>query len=184
MTADPRRVNPAPAADGPFPLKTGDRVRFSKTVAESDVYLFAGITGDLAPVHTDQQYMEHSFYGQRIVHGVLIMGFMSTTSSMMVARIPRDHTGEVPVSLGYDRVRFLKAALIGDTVTVDYEITAVDPARARTTASIAVHNQKGELLAVATHLLKWVRNDRPRDEPPGGCARGGFPPVISGAAPL
>lgn len=144
-----------------FYLKVGDRVRFSKTVSESDVYQFAGITGDLAPVHTNQQYMEDSFYGQRIAHGVLIMGFMSTTSSMMVSRIPPDNKEEVPVSLGYDRVRFLRAALFGDTVTVDYEIVDVDVARSRTTASITAINQHGETLAVAQHILKWVRNDRP-----------------------
>jgi acyl dehydratase len=139
-------------------LKVGDRVRFAKTVAESDVYQFAGITGDFAPVHTNQQYMKSSAYGQRIVHGVLIMGFMSTASSMIVADVSHDGNDEVPVSLGYDRVRFLKAALIGDTVTVDYEVTDVDRERSRTTASIRVHNQNGETLAVAQHILKWVRN--------------------------
>lgn len=147
------------AAKDAFYLKVGDHVRFSKTVAESDVYLFAGITGDLAPVHTNQQYMSQSFYGQRIVHGVLIMGFMSTTSSMMVARISGEEDGEVPVSLGYDRVRFVKAALIGDTVTVDYEITEVDPERRRTLADIVARNQHGDTLAVAKHILKWVRRD-------------------------
>ena len=141
-------------------LAVGDHVRFSKTIAESDVYLFAGITGDLAPVHTNQQYMQGSSYGQRIVHGVLIMGFMSTTSSMIVAQVARPSDTEVPVSLGYDHVRFLGAAFMGDTVTVDYRITAVDPSRSRTTAAVEVHNQNGDLLAVATHILKWVPNDR------------------------
>ncbi|HEX2518171.1 MAG TPA: MaoC/PaaZ C-terminal domain-containing protein [Castellaniella sp.] len=145
------------AADDAFYLKVGDHVRFSKTVAESDVYLFAGITGDLAPVHTNQQYMSQSFYGQRIVHGVLVMGFMSTTSSMMVARVSDEEAGEVPVSLGYDRVRFVKAALIGDTVTVDYEITEVDRERRRTVAAVVARNQHDETLAVAQHILKWVR---------------------------
>jgi acyl dehydratase len=147
----------ATAADNGFYLKVGDHVRFSKTVSESDVYLFAGITGDLAPVHTNQQYMSQSFYGQRIVHGVLIMGFMSTTSSMMVARSSGEEDGEVPVSLGYDRVRFVKAALMGDTVTVDYEITEVDRGRSRTLATVVARNQHGETLAVAQHILKWVK---------------------------
>ena len=141
-----------------FYLKVGDRVRFAKTVAESDVYQFAGITGDFAPVHTNQQYMKNSAYGQRIVHGVLLMGFMSTTSSMIVADVSHDGNDQVPVSLGYDRVRFLKAAFIGDTVTVDYEVTEVDPERSRTTASVRVQNQDGETLAVAQHILKWVSN--------------------------
>lgn len=139
-------------------LKVGDRVRFAKTIAESDVYQFAGITGDFAPVHINQQYMKESFYGQRIVHGVLIMGFMSTASSMIVADMSYAGNDEVPVSLGYDHVRFLKAALIGDTVTVDYEVTDVDRERSRTTASVSVRNQNGETVAVAQHILKWVSN--------------------------
>lgn len=139
-------------------LSVGDHVQFSKTIGESDVYLFAGITGDLAPVHTNHEYMQHSHYGQRIAHGVLLMGFMSTTSSLMVQQARPAQDGEVPVSLGYDRVRFLQAALIGDTVTVDYTITAINPERSRTTASITVHNQNGDLLAVAEHILKWVRS--------------------------
>lgn len=148
------------AAGRDFYLKVGDKVSFTKTIGESDVYLFAGITGDLAPVHTNQQYMRNSFYGERIAHGVLIMGFMSTTSSMIVARLPTEGQTTVPVSLGYDRVRFLKAALIGDTVTVDYEVVAIDPARGRSTASVTVRNQHGEQIAVAQHILKWVPNDR------------------------
>jgi acyl dehydratase len=149
-------MNTRPIDGKDYYLKIGDRVTFSKTIAESDVYQFAGITGDLAPVHTNQQYMKDSFYGQRIVHGVLIMGFMSTASSMIVAGISYDNNQEVPVSLGYDRVRFLKAALIGDTVTVDYEVTDVDQERSRTTASVTVRNQNSETLAVAQHILKWV----------------------------
>jgi 3-hydroxybutyryl-CoA dehydratase len=145
-------------------LKVGDRVRVSKTIAESDVYQFAGITGDLAPVHTNQQYMKDSFYGQRIVHGVLIMGFMSTASSKIVAGICCDNNDEVPVSLGYDHVRFLKAALIGDTITVDYEVTDVDRERSRTTASVTVRNQNSETLAVAQHILKWVGNPPKKTE--------------------
>jgi phosphonate transport system permease protein len=38
-------------------MPVGKRVTFSKTVTESDVYLFAGITGDLAPIHVDEEHM-------------------------------------------------------------------------------------------------------------------------------
>ena len=59
-----------------FYLSVGQTVKFSKTVSETDVYLFAGITGDLAPVHVNQAMMENSAYGQRIAHGALLIGFM------------------------------------------------------------------------------------------------------------
>ena len=54
-----------------FYVDIGDSVSFSKTVGESDVYLFAGITGDLAPNHVDEEYMKRSSYGGRIAHGAL-----------------------------------------------------------------------------------------------------------------
>ena len=47
----------------------GCRVTFSKTVGESDIYLFAGITGDLSPNHVDREFMKNTTYGRRIAHG-------------------------------------------------------------------------------------------------------------------
>ncbi|MBU1335933.1 MAG: dehydratase [Alphaproteobacteria bacterium] len=143
-----------------FYLSVGQSVRFSKTVSESDVYLFAGITGDLAPVHVNAELMERSAYGQRIAHGALIVGFMSTLSSLMVEQAEDSHSkGETPVSLGYDRVRFIGPVFFGDTVTLTYTVTAVDAERRRTTADIEAKKQNGETVAVATHILKWVKKD-------------------------
>ncbi len=140
-----------------FHVEVGHEVSFSKTVGETDVYMFAGITGDLSPNHVDAVYMARSSYGRRIAHGALLIGYMSTTSTMAVAHV-RD-ASETPVSLGYDRVRFLKAVFLEDTITVTYRITAIDEARRRSTAEIEVHNQHGELVAVAKHILKWVANE-------------------------
>jgi acyl dehydratase len=140
-----------------FYVKVGDSARFSKTVGEYDVYGFAGITGDLAPNHVDKAYMEKSSYGRLQAHGALMVGYMSTASSMAIANT-RAGADETPVSLGYDRIRFLGAVYFGDTITVDYRVTAVDPERRRSTASIEIRNQNGELVSVATHILKWVKN--------------------------
>ena len=92
-----------------FHVKVGDQVQFAKTVGESDVYLFAGITGDLSSNHVNEEVMQRSGYGRRIAHGALLIGFMSTTSTLMIekARRRRQRT-ETPVSLGYDRIRFLR----------------------------------------------------------------------------
>lgn len=64
--------------------KIGDSVKFSKTVGEFDIYLFAGITGDLSQNHVDDEFMSHSIYGKRIAHGALMVGFMSTASTRMI----------------------------------------------------------------------------------------------------
>jgi 3-hydroxybutyryl-CoA dehydratase len=140
-----------------FYVAVGDKVTFSKTVSESDVYLFAGITGDLAPNHVDEEYMKRSGYGRRIAHGALVVGFMSTASSMAIAN-SRSSSEETPVSLGYDRIRFLAPVYFGDTVTVQYEIVAIDEQRRRSVADMRVINQSAELVAVGQHILKWVAN--------------------------
>lgn len=140
-----------------FYLKVGDVFRFAKTVGESDVYLFAGITGDLSPNHVDEHAMAKTAYGGRIAHGALIIGYMSACSTMASAHA-RD-SGETPVSLGYDRIRFLRAVRIGDTIRIEYRIAEVDAARRRCAADVRVVNQRDELVAVAVHVLKWVADD-------------------------
>lgn len=139
-------------------LEVGDQVRFSKTVGESDVYLFAGITGDLAPNHVDEEFMRRTSFGRRIAHGALLIGFMSTASTMMVERHGGLASDETPVSLGYDRIRFTAPVFLGDTITVTYRVAEIDPVRRRARSAIEVTNQDGAVVAVAEHILKWVPN--------------------------
>ena len=140
-----------------FHVEPGHSVTFSKTVSESDVYLFAGITGDLAPNHVNKAYMEKTRYGKLMAHGALMIGYMSTASTLAVAHA-RD-ADETPVSLGYDRIRFLKPVFLGDTITVSYEITRVDPEARRSVSDIKITNQDGDLVTVGQHILKWVPNE-------------------------
>ena len=74
----------------------------------------------------------------------------------MIAKFSNASPGRLPVSLGYDRIRFIEPVYIGDTLTVAYEITAVDKGRNRSTADIVVTNQVGKNVTVAQHILKWV----------------------------
>lgn len=140
-----------------FYVEVGHAVSFTKTVSETDVYMFAGITGDFSPNHVNKAYMEKSSYGRLMAHGALMVGFMSTASTMAIAHC-RD-ADETPVSLGYDRVRFLAPVFLGDTVTVDYEIAEITPETRRSVGDIKVTNQDGTLVAVAQHILKWVPNE-------------------------
>ena len=141
-----------------FYIDIGHEVSFSKTVSESDVYQFAGITGDFSPNHTNKVYMEKSSYGRLMAHGALLVGFMSTASTMAIAHC-RD-AAETPVSLGYDRIRFLAPVFFGDTITVVYSITDIDFAQRRSNGSIEIRNQDNQLVAVGVHILKWVDNEQ------------------------
>jgi acyl dehydratase len=142
-----------------FHVAVGDHTTFSKTVTESDVYLFAGITGDFAPNHVNKAFMEKSSYRRPIAHGALLIGFMSAAATQALGAL-RASPEEVPVSLGYDRVRFLAPVFFGDTVTVEYRVSAIDDERRRASADIRVVNQDGTLVAVATQVLKWVTKEQ------------------------
>lgn len=149
------RTRAAPLHEQGLSSALNQRVRFRKTVGESDVYLFAGITGDLHPNHVDEVYMSRTPYARRIVHGALLVGFMSTTSTLMTQRL-QTLTPRVVVSYGYDRIRFIKPVHIGDTITVDYAVRRVDGADQKMFAEVTISNQKNELVCVGTHILKLV----------------------------
>lgn len=141
-----------------FYVAKGDQVTFAKTVGETDVYMFAGISGDFAGNHVNEEFMKRSSYGTRIAHGALMVAYMSTASTMMILKAAPDNAAETAVSLGYDGVRFLKPVFFNDTVTITYTIREIDAAKRRAKADIVVTNQHGDTVAVALHHLKWVKN--------------------------
>ncbi|HCQ8222570.1 TPA: MaoC family dehydratase [Raoultella planticola] len=138
-------------------VEVGQSYTFAKTVGEADVVLFAGLTGDFSATHVNEQYMqETSSVGTRIAHGALIIGYMSTVSTLSIEHIiHRTDITEFPVTLGYDRIRFLQPVLLGDTVTLTYTVEYIDEEKRRSTADVRVINQHGELIAVAKHIMKW-----------------------------
>ncbi len=142
----------------------GDEYRFSKTVSESDVYLFAGISGDFGIAHVNEEHMRHSRFGHRIVHGVLLVAFMSAASSLVNQGLV--DSPSIPISVGYDKIRFVAPVFFGDTVTVVYRISEIDTERLRTLADIEVHNQQGKTVAVAKHISQWVSSSLSLDQCP------------------
>jgi 3-hydroxybutyryl-CoA dehydratase len=141
-----------------FYVSPGDSVTFAKTVGESDIYLFAGITGDLSVNHVNEQYMAGSKYKHRIAHGALMIGYMSTCSTMMIDKCKGTAGDETPVSLGYDRIRFLGPVFIGDTVTLTYTVAEIDPVKRQSISDIKVVTQKGDLVAVGRHIMRWTKD--------------------------
>ena len=132
-------------------VEVGLRTRVTKTVSESDVYLFAGITGDFDPNHLDEEYTKKTSLGHRVAHGALIVGYTSAASTKILEDFDRPM-----VSVGYDRIRFLKPVYFGDTLTIDYVIESIEREKERTIAKIEVKNQKDELVAVLTHIMQLV----------------------------
>jgi 3-hydroxybutyryl-CoA dehydratase len=56
-------------------LKIGDKAQFTKTISETDIYLYAGVTGDFNPAHNDENYDRKTFFKTRMAHGMLTAGF-------------------------------------------------------------------------------------------------------------
>ena len=59
-------------------LIIGQKAEFSKTISESDVYLFAGVTGDTNPAHLNTEYAKATAFKERIAHGMLSASLIST----------------------------------------------------------------------------------------------------------
>ena len=95
-------------------LRVGETAVFSKTVSETDVYQYAGITGDFNPAHIDEEYAKGTLFKTRIAHGMLSAGFISTGIGMGLPG-----PGSIYLS---QSLRFTAPVRIGDTVTTTVEV--------------------------------------------------------------
>ncbi|MGM0215831.1 MaoC family dehydratase [Enterococcus sp. AZ109] len=136
-----------------LPLKVDDTCLYTKTISESDVYQYAGITGDFSQMHMNAEFMKTTPFKERIVHGVLTFSFGCTASTM----IQQQANADIPsVSYGYDKLRFIKPVFFGDTVTAKYTVKRVDLAEMKTYADVEIFNQHGEICVFAIHILKFI----------------------------
>ena len=92
-------------------LYVGKTGRISKTITESDVYTFAGVTGDFNPLHVNAEYAKTTRFGERIAHGMLTASFFSTVLGMLLPG-----AGAIYLS---QSCKFLLPVKIGDTVTAE-----------------------------------------------------------------
>lgn len=116
-------------------LKVGDKASFTKTMSESDVYLFAGISGDLNPAHINQVESEKTMFKGRICHGILVSSLISTVLGMYLP-------GPGTIYLSQD-LKFVAPVRIGDTVTATAEVVEKNEKRNRVTLKTTVVNQDG-----------------------------------------
>jgi 3-hydroxybutyryl-CoA dehydratase len=130
-------------------LRPGDAAEARRTVSESDVYLFAGISGDFNPAHVDAEYARGTPFGARIAHGPLTL---SLCSGLLGTELPG--LGTVAVS---NRIDYLRPVFIGDTITVRVAVAALEPERNRATIEVTWHNQSGELVASGEVIVKPPR---------------------------
>lgn len=116
-------------------LEVGDSDRFSKTVTDADIYLFAGVTGDMNPAHIDETYAKGTFFKTRIAHGVLSAGFIS---AVIGTRLPGPGTVYMRQTLN-----FLAPVHIGDTITATVEVVEKLKEKKRVRLKTTCVNQDG-----------------------------------------
>ena len=125
-------------------LQVGDKGSFSKTITEKDVFEFADATGDLNPLHIDEEYGKRTVFGHRIAHGILTAGIIST---VLGGEIPG--LGTIFVEL---HIKFLKPVYFGDTVTATGTVMEIiNPKRVR--LMVACTNQNDEDVAIGNALV-------------------------------
>ncbi len=144
-------------------LQLGMEASFSKTVTESDVGLFAGITGDLNPVHVNAEFAQETRFQGRIAHGMLTGGMVS---AVLGTRLPG--AGSVYVS---QDMRFRAPVYIGDTVTATVRVTGLDPERDRVIMGTSCWVHGRSVLEGEAVLLVDRRGDEPRMAAPGAGRR-------------
>lgn len=127
-------------------------------VGIGDIATFVTLSGDDYEVHTDAEKMEKSSFGSIIAHGALLVGYMSAAGTKAIRSAQSKGNDCIPVSLGYDGLRFVAPVFPGDVLTVSYKVKDVDTDRRRSVADIAITNQSGVTVAVAEHVMKWLPN--------------------------
>ncbi len=119
-------------------LSVGQSESFTKTISESDVYLFAGVTGDFNPAHIDEEQAKNSKFQTRIAHGMLSAGLISNVIGM---KIPGPGTIYLNQSL-----TFCAPVHIGDTITAIAEVLSIDYEKNRVYLKTFCKNQEDQIV--------------------------------------
>lgn len=106
-------------------LAVGMSASYAKTITDADIVLFAGVSGDMNPMHLDADYASATMFKGRIAHGMLTA---SVISAVLGTKLP----GPGCVYLSQN-LKFKAPVRIGDTVKARVTVTAIDEARGRIT---------------------------------------------------
>ncbi len=117
-------------------ISVGDVASFEKTITEADVYMYAGVTGDLNPVHINAVHAEGSVFKERIAHGMLSAGLISAVLGL---QLPGPGTIYMSQSL-----KFTAPVRIGDTVRAEVEVIEKIEEKNRIKLKTVCLNQSGE----------------------------------------
>jgi acyl dehydratase len=127
----------------------------ARTVTETDVVNFAGISGDYNPLHINEEYCKKTQFGTRIAHGPLVYAI---AAGLLFQLHLYDDT--LIAFLGFESLKFTKPVKIGDTINAKVTVTEVTetskPDRGVMKRQLQVINQHGEIVqdGIQAFLMK------------------------------
>lgn len=124
-----------------------------RTIGESTIEMFAGLTGDFSDVHMDAEVMKKTEFGGRIGHGILALGIMQGLMWQTNYNL-----GTAVATLGWNKVKSSAPLRAGDTVRANWSIESKRESRSRPEMGILVEgcrlvNQRGETVLSGEHVL-------------------------------
>ena len=114
----------------------GQHASFTKTFTEDDVQRFIDITGDVNPLHVDEDFAARTPFKQRILQGMLTASLFSTMVGMRLPGLGAIYRAQ--------SIRFLKPVHLNETVTAHFVVRAIDRVKHRLEIESWIENERGE----------------------------------------
>jgi 3-hydroxybutyryl-CoA dehydratase len=112
-------------------MRAGQTFTFRRTFTEGDVALFCGVTGDYNPYHIDETFAQSSFFGRRIIPGLLTASMITHIGGML---------GFLATEMHFS---YVASVYIGDTITCTVTFTEKDEQKRLFHATASLVNQHG-----------------------------------------
>ncbi|SDI63931.1 MaoC family dehydratase [Proteiniclasticum ruminis] len=123
-------------------MRIGDQESYERTVTETDVVLFGGISGDLNPAHFNESYAKETMFKGRIVHGMLTASYFSTVLGTLLP-------GPGTIYLGQD-LKFTKPVRFQDTIKAVVTVSEILEEKNIVKLDTIAYNQHGDVVVKGT----------------------------------
>lgn len=132
----------------------------ARTITETDIVMFAGMSGDWNPLHSDAEFAARSMFGQRLAHGTL--GLIIATG--LVARLGFID-GTAIAARGIEEWMFKKPIFIGDTVHTRVRVAGLEAVPRLRGGMVTFHltlvNQRGEEVQQGSVIIGLKSREQP-----------------------
>ncbi|EPA1042955.1 MaoC family dehydratase [Enterobacter bugandensis] len=133
-------------------LSIGQSECYTKKITDSDIMAFANASGDMNPVHTDDEAAKSSIFKQRIAHGILVSGLIS---AVLANKLP----GAGSIYLA-QTLKFIKPTFIDDTITATVEVINIDRDKNKVTLKTFCTNQHGITVITGEAIVLAPKKDK------------------------